>query len=52
MRHKLVHAVRLMAFVTTEIEETACFCLVESEDDGNDGGGWLGEEKGAPGEKE
>ena len=46
MRHKLLRAVRLMAFVTTVIEETTGFHLVESEGDGNDGGDWLGEETG------
>ena len=29
MRHKLVRAVRLMIFVTTVIEETACFVLLK-----------------------
>ena len=52
MRHKLVRAVHLMAFMTTAIEETAGFVLLK-EGDENDGGDWLGEETGdgAPGGK-
>ena len=46
MRHELVRAVRLMAFVTTATPGDSTFRLVESEGDGNDGGDWLGEETG------
>ena len=43
--HKLVQAVRLMAFVTTVIEaREKWFCLLDGEGDGNEGGVWLGEE--------
>ena len=45
MRHKLVRAVRLMAFVTTAIEERAGFVLLIARVT-NDGGDWLGEETG------
>ena len=45
MRHKLVQAVRLMAFVTTAIEERAGFVLLKARAT-NDGGDWLGEETG------
>ena len=45
MRHKLVRAVRLMAFVTTAIEERAGFVLLKTRAT-NDGGVWLGEETG------
>ena len=40
---KLVRAVRLMAFVTTAIEERASFVLLKARAT-NDGGYWLGEE--------
>ena len=40
---KLVRAVRLMAFVTTAIEERAGFVLLKARAT-NDGGYWLGEE--------
>ena len=52
MRHKLVRAVRLMAFVTTAIEERAGFVLLKARAT-NDGGVWLGKKlvTGAPGEK-
>ena len=45
MRHKLVRAVRLIAFVTTAIEERAGFLLLKARAT-NDGGVWLGEESG------
>ena len=43
MRHKLLRAVRLMAFVTTAIEERAGFVLLKARAT-NDAGVWLGEE--------
>ena len=45
MRHKLVRDVRLIAFVTTAIEERAGFVLLKARAT-NDGGDWLGEETG------
>ena len=52
MRHKLVRAVRLMAFVTTAIEKKDGFVLLKARAT-HDGGDWLGEETGdgAPGER-
>ena len=44
LRHKLVRALRLMAFVTTAIEERGGFVVFDNEGDGNGGGDWLGEE--------
>ena len=45
MRHKLVQAVRLMAFVATAIGERAGFVFLKARAT-NDGGDWQGEETG------